>query len=279
MKISCYGCRGSIPVSGPEYLKYGGDTTCLEIRTADDDCVIVDCGSGLRRLGNRLLEEGRRHFHIIFTHAHWDHISGFPFFKPLYRSDTVIEFHGCPFAQRSVRTILEKTMEPPYFPVDLGAAKAELHFHDSCIAPFNIGRLDVDPILLSHPNQGIGYRFTEMRRRFVFLTDNELGHVNHGGLPFDDYLEFSRGADLLVHDAEYTDAEYPRVMGWGHSTWQQAIELALRAGVGELGLFHHNQDRQDSGVEAIEAECRRVISERKSSLSCFAMTQDTVIDI
>ncbi len=279
MKISCYGSRGSIPVSGPDYLKYGGDTTCLEISNSAGDCIIVDCGSGLRRLGNRLLEEGRKDFHIIFTHAHWDHINGFPFFKPLYRSDTVINFYGCPFAQRSIRTILEKTMEPPFFPVDLGAARAELRFNDSCIAPFNISGLEVDPILLSHPNQGVGYRFSEEQRRFVFLTDNELGHIHPGGLPFADYLEFCRGVDFLIHDAEYMDSEYQRIKGWGHSTYQQALELALAAEVGQLGLFHHNQDRPDSGVAAIEADCHRLIAEQGSQLRCFAMTQEMVVEL
>jgi len=279
MLIRCWGARGSIPVSGREYVTYGGDTTCMEIRTAGDDIIIIDCGNGIRRLGNRLLQEKRHEYSLILTHAHWDHINGFPFFKPLYFSATKISVHGCAFAQKSIRDILSKTMEAPFFPVDLSSVKATLTFSDSCGVPLTIGSLHVEPINLSHPNMGYGYKFSETNRTFVFLTDNELEHQHPKGRNYDEYLAFCRGADLLIHDAEYTDEEYVKTRGWGHSRYRTAVRLALEAGVGRLGLFHHNQDRPDQGMDAILEDCRRIIAEQGSSLDCFALTQESELTL
>jgi ribonuclease BN (tRNA processing enzyme) len=279
MRIVCWGARGSIPVSGTEFLKYGGDTTCLEIRSATGDLVVVDCGSGIRRLGNRLVAEKARRLSILFTHSHWDHILGFPFFKPVYNPATRIDFYGCPFAQKSIRTIIEKIMEPPQFPISLGAIKAQMNFNDPCLQGFTIGSLRVTPIILSHPNQGLGYKFREDGKTFVFLTDNELRHQHPGGCRYDDYAAFCAGADVLLHDAEFRTEEYRKTRTWGHSTYRQALELALEAGVKRFGLFHHNQDRSDSEVDAMVESCRRCAAEKDSPLDCFGVTQDTVIEL
>lgn len=277
MIIRCWGARGSIPVSGSEYVEFGGDTTCIEIRNADDDVIIIDCGTGIRRLGNRLLRENRREYSLIMTHAHWDHISGFPFFKPLYRSGTRIAVHGCAFAQSSIKSILSRTMEAPYFPVDLSAVKAGITFSDTCGVPLDIGGLHVEPINLSHPNMGFGYSFSEGDKRFVFLTDNELEFQHPKGKSYDEYLEFCRDADLLIHDAEYTDEEYERTRAWGHSRYRTALRLAMESGAQQLGLFHHNQDRSDAALHTILQDCRRIITANNSPLTCFALTQDTEI--
>lgn len=279
MKIRCWGARGSIPVSGTEYDLHGGDTPCLEIRSGNDEVLVVDCGTGIRRLGNRLHAEGRKKLHIVFTHAHWDHIIGFPFFRPLYVPGTAIDFYGCPFAQKSIRTILAKTMEPPFFPVNLDDVAATFTFNDACIAPFTIDTVRVEPILLSHPNQGLGFRFTERERTFVFLTDNELDYRHPGGLGYDDYRDFAAAADLLIHDAEYGDEEYGRKRGWGHTPYRRALGLALDAGVKRFGLFHHNQERTDTELQAMVADCHRIIATRGSNLECFALTQDTELEI
>lgn len=275
MIIRCWGARGSIPVSGSDYVKYGGDTTCVEIRNADNDVIIIDCGSGIRRLGNRLLEEKRREFSLIFTHAHWDHILGFPFFKPLYYSRSTIRIYGCAFAQTSIRNILTKTMRAPYFPIDLATVQADIVFTDTCGVPFTLGSMSVEPIGLSHPNMGFGYKFSENGKTFVFLTDNELEYQHPGGRTYDEYLEFCRAADLLIHDAEYTDQEYLRTRTWGHSRYRAALQLALQADVKQLGLFHHNQDHSDEAIDAILCDCSSMIADRNSSLACFALTQDS----
>ena len=277
MIIRCWGARGSIPVSGREFFKYGGDTTCLEIRSEEGEIVIVDAGSGVRRLGNSLLEEGKRRYTMIFTHAHWDHLMGFPFFKPIYFRKTSMTIYGCPFALSSIRDVISRVMTPPNFPVNFENIRAELKFHDYCDNGFSVRGLKITPINLSHPNQGIGYKFQENGKTFVFLTDNELTYRHEGGLRREDYLEFSRNADLLIHDAEYNEAEYKKTRGWGHSVYGDALLLALEAGVRQFGLFHHNQERSDDEVDEIVSDCRGIIAERESKMECFALTQQTEI--
>jgi ribonuclease BN (tRNA processing enzyme) len=133
--------------------------------------------------------------------------------------------------------------------------------------------MTITPIALSHPNQGMGYEFAEDGKRFVFLTDNELGHRHEGGLDYQAYLDFSRGADLLIHDAEFTAEEYKHTRGWGHSLYTDALHLALDAGVKKFGLFHHNQERFDDGIDTIVVDCRKIISQSKKDLECFAISQ------
>ena len=273
MQIKFWGARGSIPVSGKQYIKYGGSTTCVEVRSKTNELVIIDAGSGIRLLGKELLKNSRNNFNMLFTHSHWDHVLGFPFFAPIYNKKTHIKIMGCSFSSDPVREIIAKTMQPPGFPVKFEEISARFEFASVCASGCDIGGMQVLPIELSHPNNGLGYRFCEGGRTFVFLTDNELGFVHPGGRAFCDYLAFSRGADLLVHDADYTDAEYPRRKTWGHSTWQQALDLAVKAEVRAFGLFHHNQDRSDAEVDRTVAECTRLARRAGSKLKCFAVKE------
>ena len=279
MKIRCFGARGSIPVSGRDYLRYGGNTTCLEIRNGRDDVLLVDAGSGIREAGNLLLAEGRRDFTLLLTHAHWDHVMGFPFFKPLYRHDVTLTIRGCAFAQDSFKDMLARVMTAPYFPINYNDVHARLDYPEDCALDYSFGDITVTSAPLSHPNQGSGYKFTSNGRSFVFLTDNELGLAHEGGLDYDDYLDFCRGADLLFHDAEYLDDEYPSRKGWGHSTIGQAVNLAIDAGVRQLGLFHHNQDRTDDQIDDMVARCHRLIHDRNAVLDCFAVRQGSTIHL
>jgi phosphoribosyl 1,2-cyclic phosphodiesterase len=279
MIIRCWGARGSIPVSGRQYLQYGGNTTCLEIRTKNDDILIVDAGSGIRELGNFLLAQGRHEFTLLLTHAHWDHIVGFPFFKPIYSPKTGINIWGCPFAQTSLKETLSRIMAAPNFPVNFDAIQARIAYQDTCIDSYQLGSMTITPIALSHPNQGNGYRFAEEGKCFVFLTDNELGFRHEGGLEYQDYLRFSQGADLLIHDAEFTAEEYEKTRGWGHSVYKDALQLAIEASVRKLGLFHHNQERFDAGIEAMVDECRKEIDRRKAGLECFAVWQGMQLEL
>jgi phosphoribosyl 1,2-cyclic phosphodiesterase len=279
MYVKCWGSRGSIPVSGREYEKYGGDTTCVEIRTKDDQIIIVDAGTGMRRLGKKLVEEGRFTYSLIFTHAHWDHLMGFPFFRPLYMEQTHMQMEGCPFAQKYVETMLSKVMSPPSFPVRYQDIKARITYEPACPDHFNVGSVTVIPIGLSHPNQGTGYKFIEDGKVFVFLTDNELDFTHPGGLTFEAYRDFSAGADLLLHDAEFTEEEYRGTRQWGHSTYTTALKLAMAANVKRLGLFHLNQDRTDQGVDDLVGRCREIIAERHPDLECVAVGCDTTFEL
>lgn len=273
MIIRCWGARGSIPVSGEKYLRYGGNTTCLEIRNNRDDILLVDAGSGIREAGNEFLANGRHDFILLLTHAHWDHIMGFPFFKPLYLHKANIDVWGCAFAQDSIREMLARVMSAPYFPINYDAIHANVTYADMCKEAYTLGGMTIAPVALNHPNKGTGYQFSENGKHFVFLTDNELGFRHEGSLAYEDYLAFCQNADLLIHDAEYRSEEYPKRIGWGHSTMEQAVKLALDAGVKQLGLFHHNQDRFDTAIDDMVAACRRIIAEKHSPLQCFAVYQ------
>ncbi len=279
MIIRCWGARGSIPVSGQQYLKYGGDTACIEIRTKNDDIIIVDAGSGIRRLGNWLMDEKKRNFTMFFTHGHWDHIMGFPFFKPIYFKNTKITMFGCPFTQTSVKYIISVIMAEPNFPVNFEDIKANIAYHESCGLEYTLNSMTITSIPLSHPNQGVGYKFCEDGKSFVFLTDNELGYRHHGGMVFNDYRKFSAGADLLIHDAEYDDGDYKKKKTWGHSTYWEALRLAQEAGVKRFGLYHHNQERSDRQVDAFVRNCKKTLRQNRSAMQCFAVRQDMEIEL
>jgi len=274
MLIKCWGSRGSIPVSGKNCIKYGGDTTCIEIRTKSNDIIIIDAGTGIRRLGNQLIEEKRYQYNIIFTHAHWDHLIGFPFFKPLFIQETEIDIFRCPFPKQYAEKMITKLLAPPNFPKKYNELSAKIVYKDGCPNQFNIGSVTVIPIRLSHPNGGCGYKFVEGEKTFVFLTDNELGYIHFGGLERSAYLEFCSGADLLIHDAEYTPEEYKKQIEWGHSSYMDALDLAHDAGVKQLGLFHINQERTDSEMDKIEKDCQKIIKNRHYKLDCLAVAWD-----
>jgi phosphoribosyl 1,2-cyclic phosphodiesterase len=275
MYIKCWGSRGSVPVSGRQYVRYGGDTTCLEIRNQEQETIIVDAGTGLRRLGNRVVSEGRFGYHFIFTHAHWDHLMGFPYFKPLFRKEAVLYIHLCPFQDDFVRSMLSRMLAPPNFPVKYSELSARMHYEPACPEPFRIGSMTIVPMPISHPNGGSGYKFIENGKSFVFLTDNELGFHHPGGLGIEAYVRFCQDTELLIHDAEYTPAEYLTYAEWGHSTYTSALDLALAAGVRRLGLFHLNQDRSDDQVDAIADDCRRLVRQSGSRLECTAVGCET----
>ncbi len=279
MLIKCWGSRGSIPVSGKEYIKYGGDTTCIEIRTKNDDIIIIDAGTGIRRLGNQLIEENHYKYHFLFTHAHWDHLMGFPFFKPLYMAETEIKAYRCPFPGKYVEKMITRVMTPPNFPIRYSDLRAEITYADGCPEQFEIGPMSVVPINLSHPNGGSGYKFIEDDKTFVFLTDNELGFIHNSGLTKESYMDFVSGADLLIHDAEYTPEEYKTVIEWGHSTYSDALDISMGGGVKTLGLFHINQERTDTEMDKIVDSCRQIVSDNNSSLECFGVSCNMAFEL
>ena len=279
MIIRCYGARGSIAVSGEQYLKYGGDTTCLEIRTKNDEIIIMDAGSGIRRLGDKLLSENRFEYSVIFTHSHLDHIIGFPFFKPVSHEGATIDLLGCPTTQGNIKKLLSRAMEAPLFPVPLEQLRAKIKYSGECALSFHLDTVEVFPINLSHPNVGMGYKFVEDGKKFVFLTDNELGYRHREGRSVDEYVKFSKEADLLIHDAMYTPAQYETKRTWGHSTYIDALNLALEARVNRLGLFHHDPNRDDDELDVMVKECLEIIESKKSQMECFALSQTTELTL
>jgi len=279
MFIRCWGARGSIPVSGSRFNKYGGDTACIEIRSKTNDVVIIDAGSGIRCMGDALLKELPRSVALLFTHAHIDHLVGFPFFAPLFSSKFSLALYGPKLNKPSFKSVLSGFLEQPYFPVQIGDRdiRAKLSFKDIGIKPFTIGSLSVTTIPLSHPqNGGLGYRITEGKKTFVFLTDNELAYQHSGGCSFDEYVQFCTHADLLIHDAEYTPKEYNHIRAisqtpWGHSCYTDAVRLAVAAHVKHLGLFHHNQRRTDTQIDAIVKKTQTMIKKSNAKVGCNAV--------
>lgn len=288
MVVTVWGCRGSITSPGYGTLRHGGESSCFEVRTDDGELIVIDAGSGIRKLGSKLLgEPGPRDMVLLLTHSHWDHLAGFPFFRPAFVPGTTIALCGGADAQSSILKSLQHEMEPPYFPVDMSAMKAS--FVKGC----RCGRTDCDnhlpgvrsahvceSIPLSHPNGGYGYKITaKSGKAFVLLTDNELEYRHEGGRGREEYLEFCRGADLLFHDAQYTAEEYTMTRTWGHSTFRDAVEFAMEAGVRRLGLLHHDPDRTDDQIDALVRRCVEYIRKRGSPLECFACAEGMSIEV
>jgi phosphoribosyl 1,2-cyclic phosphodiesterase len=287
MKVRIWGCRGSITSSGPDTLRYGGESTCLEVTTDSGRVIIIDAGSGIRNLGKEILGSGNRtEFTILLTHSHWDHLAGFPFFRPAYFSKYSFKLCGGPAAQDSVMRYLMHQMEPPYFPVDFSILKAKFTTGCRC----DLGNCDGSlpgvgtsvmcrSIPLNHPNGGYGFRFSSGDSSFVFLTDNEIRYHHEGGLDRSAYVEFCRNAGLLFHDAHYLESEYEKTRGWGHSTFKDAVDLAMEAGVRRLGLFHHDPDRTDDEIDREVDDCREYIHGAGSAMECFACAEGMSLSV
>lgn len=270
LRATCWGTRGSIPSPGPATAIFGGNTSCLEIRTRDDQCHIFDAGTGLRVLGNRLSQEpGPTDVDLFVTHFHWDHIQGMPFFAPLHVEDSTIRIHAARQGDLDIEPLLRQQMGPVYFPVPYEALAAKLAFHHLEGEPLRMGDLEVASYRLRHPAHTYGYRSRVGGASVAYIPDNELGGSSYevdspGWYP--GLVEFLKGVDVLFHDAMYTDEEYARVEGWGHSTFRQAVELAEEAGVKRLYFFHHAPYRTDAQLLRILDEARADVERRGSQL-------------
>jgi phosphoribosyl 1,2-cyclic phosphodiesterase len=275
MKITVWGCRGSLPAPGRETIRYGGNTTCLEVRLSDGTLIVIDAGSGIRKLGEKLLaEESLTDIHLFLTHAHWDHLSGFPFFRPAYWPRYTIHVRGGPRAKRSLAKYLKRQMEPPFFPVPFEAMRAKFDFSPADPKRIGIGSANIIPIRLNHPSGGYGFKIVEDNRAFVFLPDNELDLEYKHGMTKEKYVEVSQGAALLIHDAQYTDEEYESAkVGWGHTKLSSVIELGIKAGVERLGLFHHDPGRTDDEMDRLVAWCQERVAQAGGEVDCFGVRE------
>lgn len=263
MKVRVWGSRGSVPVSGAQFMEYGGDTSCVELESSEGETVILDAGTGIRAFGNEALTQGKREFSIVLSHAHWDHLCGLPFFRPLYRDESTVRFFVSDDTAGSILESLRTAIAPPFFPLSLNEAGAKVQFVHAREGKFVVGTLHFQSIPLSHPGGGCGFRVEESNEVLVYLPDNELRWEHPGGASFDEYVNFAREADVLIHDAEYLPQEYEGLyQGWGHSTHVQALDLATAAGVKTLVLWHINQDRSDSQVTGMLNQVRQLAAQR-----------------
>jgi len=248
--IRFWGVRGSIPCPGPDYVRYGGNTSCVEIRCGSH-LIILDGGTGLRPLGNALIQSGPTDADILFTHTHLDHIVGIPFFAPLYdKRSTIRIWAGHLAPPRSIRDALAGIMVEPIFPVPIEVFGATPSYND-----FRAGEsftlkpgIEIHTIPLRHPNGATGYRIDYAGRSLCYITDYE-----HGQDKIDPAIvQLIKNTELFIYDCTYTDEEYPSHVGWGHSTWQEGVKLADYANVDRLILFHHDPNHTDTIMAAIE---------------------------
>lgn len=249
--ITFWGVRGSIPSPGPSTARYGGNTSCIEIQCGSD-VLIIDGGSGLRELGRKIVHEGRKTVDILFTHTHWDHVCGVPFFQPAYNSKVEVNFwagHLSP--ERHLQTVLCDQMIEPFFPVPIGVFEG-CNYHDFSVgAPIPVNaRARVTTCPLNHPNRACGYRIDFAGHSVCVITDTE--HIR--GEPDETIIRFVQDCDVMIYDSMFTDEEFSKFVGWGHSTWQEALRIASAANVGRAVLFHHDPNHDDSVMDRIGAQ-------------------------
>ncbi len=251
MKVRFWGTRGSIPSPGPTTVRYGGNTSCAELRLNDGQLIILDAGSGLRPLGASL---GPCDATLLLTHYHWDHIQGMPFFAAAYMPKSNIVVYGPLSNGVGPEDLLDGQMSTPYFP----AAPAQLvGIKDYIVTPsepFRIGNALVRAGRVCHPQATLAYRVEEEGRAFVYMSDDEVAEASPPLL--EEMLDLIRDADVLLHDCQYSEGEYPSRRGWGHSTPRMAVEFAKRGNVKRLILFHHDPSHSDEQVEALADEAR-----------------------
>jgi phosphoribosyl 1,2-cyclic phosphodiesterase len=257
MRLRCWGTRGSIPSPGAHTSRYGGNTTCFEVQFGGQR-LIFDAGSGIRLLGEDLEESGGDYHQIFLTHFHWDHIQGFPFFRPLYDPSIDLKIVGPKQHNIDVRSLFAGQMGPIYFPIPFSVVSATMSFEHLSEGTIDVGGVTLHTIRVKHPSCVVGYRIEAGGKRICFIPDNELeGDMYEVEADWRDRLvEFIGGADLLLHDSMFTEEEYPSRTGWGHSTFQQSLALAEEAGVKRLLFFHHDPGRSDSEIDEIVGRLR-----------------------
>lgn len=258
-----WGTRGSIPVAGPEYVSFGGNTPCLEI-CEPDSLIIIDAGTGIRPLGEKILASPFKEIHLFIGHTHWDHIIGFPFFAPVYYSEYTIHIYSAVGYGRSVQELFKSMLERDYFPVKLDEMRSKFIFHDlqPDTKPIKIGQTSIHYTYASHPGATLCFKIESLHQMIGYATDNEflVGYhgdpngidIDHSRLePYKTMIDFFSNCDLLIHEAQYTPEEYLKKVGWGHSSVSNACVLVKYCGVKEWIVTHHDPSHQDEKLRSM----------------------------
>jgi phosphoribosyl 1,2-cyclic phosphodiesterase len=260
MEVRVWGCRGSVAAPGPATIKYGGNTSCLEVRLDSGHVLVLDAGTGIRPLGVALQSAPCPELHIFLTHLHMDHLQGLGFFRPLFDPDLEIHIWGPPSPVQPLADRIAMYLSPPLFPVSLDEVPSKLKFYDAPTDVVTIGSATIRSCLVQHQGPTVGYRIEEAGRSLVYLPDHEpsLG-TDLRSVPAEwmSGYDVARDADVLFHDAQYRDHEYGAHIGWGHSGIADTMEFAGKAGVGNLVLFHHDPYHDDDELEEGLEEARQ----------------------
>ena len=291
-RLRFWGTRGSIPSPGPNTVRYGGNTPSIEVRTPSGSLVLLDAGTGIRELGRALIARANGSpitGEIFLTHAHWDHIQGIPFFAPAFQRGNRFTIWGAKSLAASIRRVIRDQMSPVVFPVAFEELAATFDFRELSDERHNSDGFDVRAFAVRHPGGALGYRFAAraageslVGASFVYISDNEL-RAGDASANNDRWraklVEFIRGARVLIHDATYTEDEYESHRGWGHSTYGDAVALALESGVETLVLFHHSPDRSDDELDARVADCRAATARSGRTLRIIAAAEGMEIEV
>ena len=273
MRAIIRGCRGSLATPGAKTLRYGGNTSCVEVWLDEGTLIVLDAGTGIRELGLSLGGEPPGTIHLLLTHLHLDHLEGLGFFQPLWNPETELHIWGPPSPVDPLSVRIARYMSPPLFPVLLSEVPADVRLHDVPAEPWSIGGATVSARPVVHRGPTVGYRLEADGAALAYLPDHEPslgGPIVESNRGWISGLELAVGADLLLHDAQYTEDEYPAKLGWGHSSVAHAVEFAQVAEVGRLLLFHHDPSHSDTGLRWMEGRARELWSEAKTAPSLAA---------
>jgi phosphoribosyl 1,2-cyclic phosphodiesterase len=261
VRLKIWGCRGSVPTPGPETVRYGGNTSCLEVTIPDGAVLVFDAGTGIRALGAELLERRVRRLHLLLTHLHLDHLEGLRFFGPLWDQDVRVDIWGPPSPVSSLRDRISRSFSPPLFPLDLKDVPAGIAFHDVPGEPWLLGSVMLSAALVVHPGSTLGYRIETASSSVAYLPDHEpalVGGVAGKSLDWISGGALAEGVDLLLHDAQYFEDEYEQHIGWGHSSVDDAVAYSHAVGARRLLLFHHEPLHDDAALDRLEAHAREL---------------------
>jgi phosphoribosyl 1,2-cyclic phosphodiesterase len=274
--VKFWGTRGSIPTPGRTTVRYGGNTSCVEVRCGET-VILLDCGTGAREAGLALAGEFKGKAlsaHIFVSHTHWDHIQGFPFFVPAYVPGNHLRLYSVRGTDKSLAKIFTGQMDSSYFPVDVSNMMASLDFVELS-GPIELGSAKISHFYLNHAGLSLGFRIESEGKTLVYMTDHEpycrLSGDNEHNRKLDRQVdEFASGADLYIREAQYTEEEYAAKRGWGHSTWKDAVDSAHAAQAKRLVLFHHDPMHDDDFLDGIVASCRTYMHEQGMTFECSA---------